>query len=445
VKVSEIFQVETPHAPGGLASVLNVIAEAGLVLEHVSTVRRDQDRTLWEITVEIDESTHAELVARLNALPSARFVGWSDRVFDRHRGGKIEMRSRVAISSQQILRDIYIPGVARVCLALHATPEKAFDFTYLGRAVAIITDGSAILGLGNIGPRSGLPVIEGKAALFASLVGISGIPILLESASVDHFVDVVCAIAPSFGAILLTDINAPRCFEIEQKLRARLPMPVLHEDQHVTATVVLAALLNATRQTGAALHALTVGVVGLGAAGLGIARLLQAHGVKQLLGTDVRAEAMGRMAHLRGQGESLEKILAHADVIICTTGAQRLIAPETIRAGQIVFALSSPDPEIDPAAALAAGAAVAADAKSINNVLCFPGLFDAALRARARAFTDAMLVAAAGALAAAAPAGQLLPEPLDVTVHERVSRAVQAVVIGGAPAGAVPVPGGSGE
>ena len=267
MKVSEIFQVETPHAPGGLASVLNVMAEAGLVLEHVSTVRRDQDRTLWEITVEIDESVHAELVARLNALPSARFVGWSDRVFDRHRGGKIEMRSRVAISSQQILRDIYIPGVARVCLALRAAPEKAFDFTYLGRAVAIVTDGSAILGLGNLGPRSGLPVIEGKAALFASLVSISGIPILVESASVDHFVDVVCAIAPSFGAILLTDINAPRCFEIEQKLRARLPMPVLHEDQHVTAIVVLAALLNATRQTGAALHALTVGVVGLGAAG----------------------------------------------------------------------------------------------------------------------------------------------------------------------------------
>jgi malate dehydrogenase (oxaloacetate-decarboxylating) len=430
VKVSEIFQVETPHAPGGLASVLNVIAEAGLVLEHVSTVRRDQDRTLWEITVEIDESAHAELVGRLNALPSARFVGWSDRVFDRHRGGKIEMRSRVAISSQQILRDIYIPGVARVCLALRATPEKAFDFTYIGRAVAIVTDGSAILGLGNIGPRAGLPVIEGKAALFASLVGISGIPVLVESASVDHFVDVVSAIAPSFGAILLTDISAPRCFEIEQKLRARLPMPVLHEDQHVTAIVVLAALLNATRQTGAALHALTVGVVGLGAAGLGIARLLQAHGVKHLLGTDVRAEAM-------------EKILARADVIICTTGAQRLIAPERIRAGQIVFALSSPDPEIDPAAALAAGAAVAADAKSINNVLCFPGLFDAALRARARAFTDAMLVAAAGALAAAAPIGQLLPDPLDVTVHERVSQAVQAVIIGTVTPGAVPVPGGS--
>jgi malate dehydrogenase (oxaloacetate-decarboxylating) len=427
VKIPEILQVETPHSPAALASVLTVLAEAGLVLEHVSSVRRDQDRTLWEITVEIDTAAHAGLVERLNALPTARFIGWSDRAFERHRGGKIEIRSRVAISTQQILRDIYIPGVARVCLAIRAAPEKALDFTYLGRAVAIVSDGSAVLGLGNIGPRAGLPVIEGEAALFSALVGISGIPILIESAAVDHFVDVVCSIVPSFGAILLEGISAPRCFEIEQKLRARLQMPVLHTDQHATAVVVLAALLNATRQTGATLDTLTVGVVGLGAAGLGIARLLHAHGVKHLLGTDLRAEAMGRLAQLHGHRESLERILKRADAVICTTGAKGLIAPERIRAGQIIFALSDPDPEIDPAVALAAGAAVAADGKSINNVLCFPGLFDAVLRARARAFTDAMLVAAARALAAAAPAEQLLPDPLDLSVHARVSQAVQAV------------------
>lgn len=436
MKIPEILQIETTHAPGSLASVLNVLAETGLVLEHVSSVRRDQDRTLWEITVEIDTEAHAGLIERLNALPAARFIGWSDRVFDRHRGGKIEMRSRVAISTQQILRDIYTPGVARVCLAIHAAPEKVFEFTYLGRAVAIVTDGSAILGLGNIGPRAGLPVIEGKSALFAALVGISGIPILIESGAVDHFVDVVCSIAPSFGAILLEDISAPRCFEIEQKLRARLSMPVLHDDQHATAVVVLAALLNATRQIGARLDALTVGVIGLGAAGLGIARLLHAYGVKQLLGTDVRAEAMGRLAQLHGHRDSLEGILARADALICTTGVKGLIAPEQIRPGQIIFALSNPDPEIDPVAALAAGAAIAADGKSINNVLCFPGLFDAALRARARGFTDAMLVAAASALAAAAPAEQLLPDSLELSIHERVSQAVQAVVVrtGHAPA-----------
>jgi len=429
VKIPEILQIETPHAPGALASVLNVLAEKGFVLEHVSSVRRDQDRTLWEITVEIDTEAHAGLVERLNALPSARFIGWSDRVFERHRGGKIEMRSRVAISTQQILRDIYTPGVARVCLAIQAAPEKVFDFTYLGRAVAIVTDGSAILGLGNIGPRPGLPVMEGKAALFAALVGVSGIPILIEGGAVDHFVDVVCSIAPSFGAILLEDISAPRCFEIEQKLRGRLSMPVLHDDQHATAVVVLAALLTATRQIGVSLDALTVGIIGLGAAGLGIARLLQAYGVKELLGTDVRAEAMGRLAQLHGHRASLEAILARADAVICTSGVKDLIAPERIRRGQIIFALSNPDPEIDPTIALAAGAVIAADGKSINNVLCFPGLFDAALRARAREFTDAMLIAAANALAAAAQGEQLLPDSLEPALHQLVSQAVRSVVV----------------
>lgn len=426
MKISEIFQVETAHGPGNLASVLSVIADTGLVLEHVTTLRRDQHRTVWELTVEMDESVHPELLARLNALPEVRFVGWSDRAFDRHRGGKIEMRSRIAISTQQILRDISTSGVARVCLAIRTEPEKVFDFTYLGRAVAIVTDGSSGAGLGNIGLRAGLPALEGKAALLASLVGISGIPILVESASVDQFVEVVSAIAPSFGAVLLTDISAPRCFEIEQKLRARLNFPVMHIEQHATAVVTLAALLNATRQTGAKLDMLKVGIVGLGSAGSGIARLLQSYGIKQLFGHDLRTEAMGRLAQLHGQRETLERIVTRADVLICATGVPRLIQPERLRKGQIVFALSMPDPEIDPAAALSAGASVAADGRSLSNVLCYPGLFEGVLHSRARAFTEPMLVAAAGALAAAAAPGQLLPDPLDITVHERLSQAVQS-------------------
>ena len=427
MRIPETLQVETPHSLGALTRVLHLIADEGLVLEQVSSVRRSDDRTLWEITVDIDMSARTGLVDRLRALPAARFIGWTGCGFEPHRG-KIEMRSRVAISTQQILRDIDLPQVAPTCLAIREAPDKAFDFTYIGRAVAIVTDGSAVPGLGNIGPRAGLPVIEGKAAVLAALVGISGIPILIESGAVDHFVDVVCAIAPSFGAILLEDISAPRCFEIEQKLRARLPIPVLHDDQHGTAVVVLAALLNATRQVGATLDALTVGLVGLDAAGLGIARLLHAHGVKQLLGTDPRAEAMGRLAQLRGHRESLERILARADVLIFTTGARELMAPEGIRAGQILFVLSNSDPDIDSLNALAAGAAIAADSNTINNVLCFPGLLDGVLRAHARAITDEMLMAAASALAAAAPAGQLLPDPLEPSVHAQVSQAVQAAV-----------------
>jgi malate dehydrogenase (oxaloacetate-decarboxylating) len=444
VKLPEILQVETPHSAGELASVLKVIAEAGVTLEHVNRVRRDQDRTLWEITAEIDEGALEALTGRLNALSNVRFVGWSDRVSERHRGGKIEVRSRVALSSHQILRDIYIPGAARVCLAIRSAPAKALELTWLGRTIAIVSDGSAVLGLGHIGARASLPLLEGKAALFASLTGISAIPILLESSAVEHIVEAVCAIAPSFSAILLEDIRAPRCFEIEQKLRARLSMPVLHGDQHATAVVVLAALLNAVKRIGAALGSLTVGVVGLGAMGLGIARLLQAHGVKHLLGTDVHPEAIGRLAQLRGYRESLEGILGRADAVICTTGQKGLITPERIRGGQIIFALSEPEPEIDPAVALGAGASVAADGTSVTDVLCFPGLFDGALRSRAREFTDSMLVAAAGALAGAAPAGQLLPDPLDLTVHERVARAVQAAVGAASRSTGPPVPSSMG-
>jgi len=428
VKIPEILRVETRRAPGSLASVLNAIADVGLVVEHVDTIRRDQDKTLWEITVEIDEALHVGLVERLNALPAARFVGWSDRVFLRHRGGKLEMRSRIAVTTHQILRDIYTPGVARVCLAIQHDPARAYELTYLSRCVAIITDGSAILGLGNIGPRAGLPVMEGKAALFAELVQISGIPILVQSASLDHFVDVVYAISPSFGAILLEDIAAPRCFEIEQRLRARLQIPVLHDDQHATAVVVLAALLNATRQTGTPLLELTVGVIGLGAAGLGIARLLFAHGIKHVLGADLRAEALGRFAELRGQAATIDGVMQRADVVICTTGQKGLVSPGLVRPGQIIFAISNPDPEIEPAMALAAGAAIAADGKSINNVLCFPGLFDGVLRARASAFADPALVAAARTLASLAAGGELLPDPLDPRVHLAVSAAVQAAL-----------------
>ncbi|MEJ1965193.1 MAG: malic enzyme-like NAD(P)-binding protein [Gammaproteobacteria bacterium] len=394
-------------------------------------MHREQGRTLWEITVELEEGKQDDLLARLSVLPTARFMGWSDRVFDRHRGGKIEVRSRIPISTQQILRDIYTPGVARVCLAIQKDPEAAFEYTWLSRCVAIITDGSAILGLGNIGARPGLPVIEGKAALFASLVNLSGVPILVESSSIDHFVDVVRSIAPSFGAILLEDIAAPRCFEIEHKLRARLDMPVLHDDQHATAVVALATLLNATRISNSALGNLVVGIIGLGAAGLGIARLLNAYGVNHLIGTDLRHEAMGRLASMGGQGVTLEEVMKRADVVIATTGVKGLIKPELVRHGQVVLALSNPDPEIEPSVAIAQGAAVAADGKSINNVLAFPGLFAGALRARATDFTDAMLIAAARTIASAAPEGQLVPEALNNSLHEDVASAVAGAATAG--------------
>ena len=426
MKIPEILLVETVQKPGSLASVLQVIADEQLVIEHLQTVRRDQGRTLWEITVEIDEAANPQFYSRIDALPNARFVGKSDRVLNRHRGGKIRMQSALSITTTQILRDVYTPGVARVCLAIRDDPAKATLYTNLPNTVAVVTNGTAVLGLGDIGPLAGLPVMEGKSALFATLVGITAVPILIDTREPGRLVDTVTAIAPSFGAIQLEDIAAPECFEIEAELIRRLDRPVLHDDQHGTAVVTLAALLTAMRRVGGRLEDLTVGQIGMGAAGLGIARLLKAHGVRRLLGADLREDSLRRLAAIGGERADPTGVMASSDIVIATTGVRGLIRPEWVRKGQLIFALSNPDAEIEPIQALERGAAFAADGKSINNVSGFPGLFKGALEARAARFTDSMLMAAASALSELAPAGALLPDPLDVAAHGRVAAAVRA-------------------
>jgi malate dehydrogenase (oxaloacetate-decarboxylating) len=424
MKIPEILLIESERRPGSLASILTVIGEEGLVVEHLAAVRRDQDRTVWEITLEMDASAGPRLQQRIDALPTARLLGRSDRVFNRHRGGKIRTVSTLDIGSLQILRDVYTPGVARVCLAIRDEPALAREFTAIGRTVAIVTNGTAVLGLGDIGPLAGLPVMEGKAALMAGLAGLSGVPILVDEKDPAKLVEVVVAIAPSFGAIQLEDIAAPACFEIEDELRARLDIPVLHDDQHGTAVVALAAVRNAGRQAGQRLSQSVVGQIGLGAAGIGIARLLLSRGTPRILGADLDAAALQRFAALGGEPADLARVMAEADIVIATTGVRGLIKPAMVRPGQVILALSNPDPEIEPTDALAAGASFAADGKSINNVLGFPGLFRGALDAGARRFTDEMLVAAAETIADHAGEHELVPEPLDARVHDAVAQAV---------------------
>ena len=418
--------IETVHQPGSLAKVLQVIADAGLTIDHLQAIRREQGRTLWEITLEMDEETDRSLYGRIDALPIAHFVGKSDRVFDRHRGGKIRMQSAIAITTQQVLRDIYTPGVARVCLAIRKDPAQAFEFTGLGNTVAIVTNGTAVLGLGNIGALAGLPVMEGKAALFSTLVGINAVPILLDETDPKRCIEHVAAIASGFGAIQLEDFAAPACFEIEEGLRARLNRPVLHDDQHGTAVVVLAAAYNATKRIGIDPGSCIVGQIGLGAAGIGIVRLLQRVGVRRMLGTDLDQGALKRFAAMGGEPSTLDDIMRKSDIVIATTGVRGLIRPESVRKGQIVLALSNPDPEIEPALAIEHGAAIAADGKGINNVLGFPGLFKGALAARATRFTDAMLLAAARKIAELAKGDDLVPDALNLELHKAVTAAVAA-------------------
>ena len=429
MKIPEILVIETIHKPGSLAKVLQVIADAGLTIEHLSALRRQQGKTLWEITVEMDEEADRSLYERIGQLPNARFVGKSDRVFNRHRGGKIHTLSTQPINTMQTLRDVYTPGVARVCLAIRDDPEAAHEFTARDRTVAIVTNGTAVLGLGNIGPLAGLPVMEGKAALFADLVDINGVPILMTETNPGRVVEIIAGIEASFGAIQLEDFAAPECFEIEQQLQKRLAKPVLHDDQHGTAVVALAALINGARNAQRDLRGSVVGQIGLGAAGNGIARLLFAYGVREIVGTDLSRDAVSRFEALGGRGTTLEALMQRADIVVATTGVKGLIRPEWVRQGQLIFALSNPEPEIEPVVAREHGAAFAADGKGINNLLAYPGLFKGVLEARVPRFTNRMLMAAAEAIAAFA-GEELVPDPLDRALHEKVTEAVRAAAAG---------------
>ncbi|HET7586983.1 MAG TPA: malic enzyme-like NAD(P)-binding protein [Gammaproteobacteria bacterium] len=425
MRVPEILLIQSEHKPGSLARILQAIGESGLVVEHLNAVRRDQDQTVWEVTLEMDENVDYGVYERIEALPNAQLLGKSDRVFDRHRGGKIQMIARTPIETLQQLRDVYTPGVARVCLAIQKDPERVWDYTNLGRTVGIITNGTAILGLGDIGARAGLPVMEGKSALMAKFVGLSGVPVLLDEKDPARIIETVKSIAPSFGAIQLEDIAAPACFEIEGALRDALDVPLMHDDQHGTAVVTLAALLSATQRTGHDIGRSIIGQIGLGAAGIGIARLLMAYGVKNVIGADLNEEAVKRLESMGGKGGSLKDVMQQADIVIATTGKRGLIKPEMVQKDQLILALSNPEPEIEAGDALEHGAAFAADGRSINNFLGFPGLFRGALDAKARRFTDDMFFAAANKLAELAAGSDLVPDSLDPNVHEQVAQAVQ--------------------
>ena len=365
----------------------------------------------------------------IQGLDGIEILAITDPVMMAHRGGKVRMRSTVPIERLSDVAKIYTPGVATVCSEIQRSPERVFDYTSLGSTVAIVTNGTAILGLGNIGVHAGLPVMEGKAVLFDRLIGLSGVPILIPTRDVRTFVDTVIQISPSFGAIQLEDIAAPECFEIEERLIRELPIPVMHDDQHGTAVVALAALLNAMRITEREIDHVNVGVIGLGAAGTAIARLLMSYGCKAVLGSDINTRATERLERLGGVPTDLAGLMAEADVVIATTGRPGLIGPELVRPGQIILALSNPDPEILPEVAREAGAVFAADGRSVNNALGFPGIFRGALEARARRINDAVMIAAAETIAQFAESGELVPGLLNSDVHQAVAEAVESAAL----------------
>ncbi|HUH08531.1 MAG TPA: NADP-dependent malic enzyme [Egibacteraceae bacterium] len=395
--------------------------------------------------------THGETTSRGDRLQAAEHAldAIDPAVRAVHLGGKLAVRATRPVQTSEDLALVYTPGVAEVCAAIHAHEALAYDLTIKRNSVAVISDGSAVLGLGDIGPTAAMPVMEGKALLFSELAGIDAYPLCLDERDPDRLVDIIASLCAGFGGINLEDISAPRCFEIEGKLRQRLDIPVFHDDQHGTAVVVLAALHNALKIVGKELAGLRVVVQGIGAAGVAISNLLMAAGVRDLIGVDRdgivtprRATArdpilrrLAKQSNPRAVRGGVEEALAGADVFIGVSAPNTITAAhlELMARDAIVFAMANPVPEIDPALARRRAAVVATgrsnEPNQINNLLCFPGLFRGLLDARARTVGDRVKLAAAEAIAEAVPVGELtaervVPSPLDPAVVPAVAAAV---------------------
>jgi malate dehydrogenase (oxaloacetate-decarboxylating) len=425
-KIVKTIRLLILDQPGFLGRVATAVGNAGGNITDLHLVSYGVEYNTRDLTVFLEDEAHLQTVlAEIGKVQGVIISEIIDPVLELHRGGKIQMKSRVLVDGISTIRKIYTPGVAKVCKLIEATPELRYEYTSIGNTVAIVTNGTAVLGLGDIGAVAGMPVMEGKAVLFDVLAGISGIPILLNSKDPEEIIRTVANIAPSFGAIKLEDIKAPECFEIENRLSAMLDIPVMHDDQHGTATVALAALLNATKYVGRPFRNDCVGIVGLGAAGMGIAKLLIAYGVKRLVGTDINPGALQLFEKVGGSPLSLDDVMKTADIVISVTGVAGLLKPAMIRKGQIIMALSNPRPEISPEDARKAGASFAADGRSVNNALAFPGIFRGALNARARAICNRMKIAAARTISTFAATGELVPSILNQEMHKAVAQAVE--------------------
>src|ERR671933_1318773 len=376
------YRIRMPHRRGQLAEVAEAIASGSGLIGDVVTINVGRRFSIREITLEVEDQDQAEHIANvLSDLEGVEVLWWRDRALLRHEGGKLSIQATRPVRTVQDMRDVYTPGVARACTAIAEDPTLASELTMIGRSVAICTNGTRVLGLGDIGPLASMPVMEGKAVFYHQLVGISAMPILIDVKDADAFVETVVRIAPTFGGIHLEDISAPECFEIEARLIEALPQPVMHDDVHGTAVVTLAAALVACRHAGLTLSQEVVGQIGLGAAGFGIAALMVDAGAKKVLGSDPNPLSHERARAKGMEIVDMETVMREAEVVVATTGRPGLIQPEMVSEGQVILALTNPYPEIEPEMALKAGAAFAADGASVNNVLGYPGIFRGALLA----------------------------------------------------------------
>jgi malate dehydrogenase (oxaloacetate-decarboxylating) len=427
---SATLRVRLRNAPGSFAHVAEAIGEAGGLLGAIDLVRVERGAKIRDVTVLAEDAAHiARIAAAVEALGGVEVEHVSDRTFLLHLGGKLEVRPKAPLKTRDDLSMAYTPGVARVCEAIAEDPDKLWNLTVKRNTVAIVSDGTAVLGLGDIGPGAALPVMEGKAMLFKEFAGVDAWPLCLDTKDPERIIDAVQAIAPVFGGINLEDISAPRCFEIERRLDDLLEIPVFHDDQHGTAIVVLAALLNALRVVGKPLADVRVVITGVGAAGVATTDILLAAGVRDVVGCDlggalhpgrpdldsIRAAYAGRTNARQVRGTA-DEALAGADVFIGLSGP-RAVSPAAVRTmadDPIVFAMANPIPEVLPEEVQDVAAVIATGRSDypnqINNVLAFPGVFRGALDVRAPRITSEMKFAAARAIASVIPEDELDPD-----------------------------------
>ncbi len=446
---SVTLRLEIENRIGMFAKVAAALSAAGGDLGSVDIVRVEKGKIVRDVTVNARNEEHEqELAAAVRLIGGVKVLRVMDRTFSAHEGGKIEVRNKLPLRDRNDLSKVYTPGVARVCMDIHREPEHASRYTIKGNSVAVVSDGTAVLGLGNIGPLAALPVMEGKAMIFKEFGGIDAFPVVLATTDPDEIVETVRNIAPTFGGINLEDISAPRCFEVEQRLRKLLNIPVFHDDQHGTAVVCLAALTNIARLFRRDLRKFRIVVVGAGAAGSAITRILLASGVKDIIvcdrggalvrgmkQKDANKRELAKSTNPRKVKGSVRSAMQGADVFIgvsgpnvITGGDVRLMAKE-----RVVFALANPDSEIAPEEALPLVRVMATGRSDypnqINNMLCFPGLFRGLLDVRATGVNEAVKLAAARAIADCVAKEDLsedyiIPGPFDRTVVASVAAAV---------------------
>lgn len=455
VSYSFIVRLHIRKIGGGLSKVLAAIAEAGGdtgSIDRPPTRNGDKNMVRRDITVDAANADHAEaIVAKIRTLEHVEVIGVSDRVFLAHLGGKLTVTPRREIANRDDLSMQYTPGVARVCMAVHRDPALAYKFTIKGSTVAVISDGSRVLSLGDIGAKAALPVMEGKAALFHKFGGINAFPITLDTQDTEEIIRTIKIIAPAFGAVNLEDIASPRCYEIEDRLRDELDIPVFHDDQHATAVVVTAAFLNAVKLTRKRIGTMKVVCCGVGAAGMACAKMLIAAGVKNLIGFNVDGAIYNGRPGLTAQEQwlaensnptgftgTMQEALKGADMFLGLSVAGAIKPPDLakMKKNAIVFALANPVPEVLPEEAEPYVRVMATGGSNypnqINNALVFPGIFRGALQARVENITEEMKMEAARALAAVITHKELdddyiIPSVFDQAAHDAVAAAVVRV------------------